>query len=416
MPTRRHLLVLAAAMALLLSLAGSALKSTVQVYFGPMAESMQASIGVFAWSTTMFAVTIAVASPLVGILADRYGGPVTLTIGAVTAGITFITCAAAPSVVLFAISYGLLGAFAYTMLSFVPLGVLVDQIFAGRNAGLTYAALTNGPAIGFMVLVPLWIWVQDIGWRPVFTMIGIVFLVLLTPIAASLRRFTATDGGSSAAPPAAPLGVRLKSLLTSRVFVVLGAAFFGCGTTMAFVDVHFVASMNLHGVRPGSTSFALALLGAFEILGSLLAGRLCDKGMIKRTLVGGYLVRGSAMFVLAAAPTGRGALTFGVVFGTSYLMTVIATTMWLLRGLPDGMRGTGIGALWTVHSIGAAFGSQAGALLAESAGGYGLVSAAGGGFVLLSAALVTTLPSPSAPEEPALPTGPPEEHTDTVEA
>ncbi len=399
-PSRRSVLILATAMALLLSLAGSALKSTVQVNIVQMARDLEVGLGGFAWSTTVFALMIAVASPLVGHVADRFGGAATLTSGAVLAGAAFLLCAAAPNIAVFVLAYGLLGAFAFTLLSFIPLAVLVDQLFEGRGEGLGYATLTNGPAIGFIVLVPLWVALQPVvGWRAVLLTVGLVFWVVLAPIAWSLRRFT-TDQHAPAqdsASTGAPLSKRLGEILRQPSFTLLALAFFGCGVTMAFIDVHLVADLEMHHVAPGITSATLVILGVTEILGSLVAGHYCDRGMIKRTLIAAYALRASAMFVIAVNPGAISALVFGAVFGTSYLMTVVATTLWVFRILPKHVRGVGMGVIWTVHSVGAALSSQLGAMLRQSTGSYTLPSLLGGFAVALSTLIAAGLAAPPPP-------------------
>jgi predicted MFS family arabinose efflux permease len=396
-PSRRSVLILATAMALLLSLAGSALKSTVQVNIVHMAADLHVGLGGFAWSTTVFALMIAAASPFVGHFADRFGGAITLTSGAVLAGAAFIICAVSPNIGVFVLAYGLLGAFAFTFLSFIPLAVLVDQLFEGRGEGLSYATLTNGPAIGFIVLVPLWVWLQSVaGWRPVLFTVGLVFWIVLAPIAWSLRRFTTDQQAPAAASPLeqAPLGKRLGEIVRIPAFVLLAIAFFGCGVTMAFIDVHLVADLEMNHVAPGITSATLIILGVTEILGSLVAGHYCDQGMIKRTLIAAYVLRSSAMLLIAISPSAISALVFGAIFGTSYLMSVVATTMWIFRILPKDVRGVGMGVIWTVHSIGAALSSQLGAALRQSTGSYTLPSLLGAFVVLFSTVIALSLAAP----------------------
>jgi predicted MFS family arabinose efflux permease len=400
-PSRRSVLILATAMALLLSLAGSALKSTVQVNIVQMARDLDVGLGGFAWSTTVFALMIAAASPLVGYFADRFGGAATLTSGAVLAGATFIICAVAPNIAVFVLAYGLLGALAFTLLSFIPLAVLVDQLFEGRGEGLSYATLTNGPAIGFIVLVPLWVALQSVvGWRTVLFTVGVVFWVVLAPIAWSLRRFTTDQHAAPAEGSAlaeAPLFKRLAEIVRQPTFILLALAFFGCGVTMAFIDVHLIADLEMHHVPAGITSATLVILGVTEILGSLVAGHYCDQGMIKRTLIAAYALRAAAMFVIAVDPGTISALVFGAIFGTSYLMTVVATTMWVFRILPKHVRGVGMGVIWTVHSVGAALSSQLGAMLRQSTGSYTLPSLLGGFVVVLSTLIAISLAAPPQP-------------------
>jgi predicted MFS family arabinose efflux permease len=393
-------LIFAAALAFTLSLAGSALKSTVQVYFSSIAGSMHVGIGAFAWSTTSFAIAIAIASPVVGVLADRFGGAAVLVAGTALAGAAFLLCAIAPSVLVFAPTYGIVGALSFTMLSYVPLGKLADELFAGRGEGLAYAAMTNGPAVGFIVLVPLWVWVGTmVSWRVVFTVAGAVMLTLLTPLALQIRRLSTDD------PDAGPIVTtdfqltfrqRLASAVSNRSFVILAIAFGGCGVTMAFVDVHFVADMNMAGMRPAVVSGSLASLGALEIVGSLVAGRMCDRGLIKQTLMIGYAMRGTAMLLFAFTPTTATALGFGVIFGVSYMVTVVSTSLWVARLMPPGSRATAMGLVWTVHSIGAAASSQLGAYAAQSFHSYTRVSLVEAIVVFGSFFLVAGITVPSA--------------------
>ncbi|MGF7234839.1 MAG: MFS transporter, partial [Frankia sp.] len=333
---RRGTLALACAaiLAFTLSLAGSALKSTIQVYFSSIAHGLNADLGVFAWSTTSFAIVIAIASPVVGAMADRFGGAAILVTGSVLAGTTFLVCAAVPSVLLFAPTYGVVGALSFTMMSYVPLGKLADELFAERGEGLAYAVMTNGPAVGFITLVPLWVWVGSfVSWRPIFVAAGVVMLAVLTPLALLLKRLAAEDGdaeGGGHIDIARP-GFReqVSFALRDRSFVTLAIAFTGCGVTMAFVDVHLVTDLDMAGMQSSVVSGSLSLLGAFEILGALIAGRQCDRGRLKQTLVTGYALRGTAMLMLAFTPTTATSLIFGVVFGASYMVTVVATSIWV---------------------------------------------------------------------------------------
>ncbi|OFB41313.1 hypothetical protein CcI156_12880 [Frankia sp. CcI156] len=408
---RNTALIFAATLAFTLSLAGSALKNTIQVDFSPIAVDLGVSRGTFAWSTTVFAVVIAVASPVVGVLADRFGGAAVLVSGTVLAGAAFLICAAAPGVSLFASVYGVLGAFAFTMLSYVPLGKLASELFTARGEGLAYAVMTNGPAVGFIVLVPLWVWLGAFAsWRAVFVVAGLSMLLVLTPLALLLYRLSGQDEPAPTATPGTPgtaddarlgFGDRLRLAAANPVFLALTVAFTGCGITMAFVDVHLVTDLHEHGMSPGVVSGTLAMLGVFEILGSLAAGRRCDRGRVRQTLLVGYALRGGAMVLVAFDATVTASLAFGVIFGASYLATVVATTLWIGRVLPEGARATGLGLLWTLHSIGAALSSQLGALVADSYNSYTQVAMGEALLVGVSFLLIARLPAPRPAAVPA---------------
>lgn len=90
--------------------------------------------------------------------------------------------------------------------------------------------------------------------------------------------------------------------------------------------------------------------------------------------------------------TAGNAVGFGAVFGASYLATVVATTMWLIGSLPVAVRGTGIGLLWLVHSVGVAVSSQLGAYLNDASGSYRSAIVATAVLVFGAAAVTAALP------------------------
>ncbi|MCC9305751.1 MFS transporter [Kitasatospora sp. RB6PN24] len=400
MPGRSALAILASA-AFLLTLAGSALKNTFQVYFLPIAHSFGVSRSGLAWAATLFAVTTALASPLVGGIADRIGGARTLAVGTFLAGLAMIGCALSGQLWLFVVVYCLVAALAVTMLSYVPLGVFVDQLFQDGRKGLSYALITNGAAVGFVVLVPLWSWLGGrYSWQTVLEGIGVVFLVVLTPLSLVLARqsdrLTASKpaGGAEDRPGLQSLGARVRLCLRAAPLRRLALAFVGCGFTMAFIDVHFVPLMTDHHMGGTVSSSAVAVLGVFEIAGSLLAGWLCDRKLVKQVLVGAYAARCLAMLLVWAAPSQAGVMLFGIVFGLSYLASVIASSLWIAQVLPAEVRGTAMGLTWMVHALGVAGGSQLGAVLRDMTGSYQMIVLICAALTAGSALIILSLGSP----------------------
>lgn len=398
--------IFAATVSFVISLAGSSLKSTVQVFFLDIANGFEVNRGALAIATTLFAVVMGVASSGVGLLADRIGAIPVLAIGAALNGVVLIVGAMATELWVFVVVYGIVGAVAVTMLSFVPLGVLADQLFHARNSGLFYAVLTNGAAVGFVVLVPLWTYLgRSLSWNRVFLGVGVVFLVVLLPLSLALVRLTGKLG--PVRPQArVPLRETVAIAFSNPQLRALVLAFIGCGTTMAFIDVHFFPHLHDHGMSSTVGSSAIAVLGALEILGSLIAGRLCDVGRIKATLVGAYVLRATAMAMLLIIDSVATAVAFGVVFGVSYLATVVATTVWVSKALPVGSRGTALGVLWAVHMLSVAVASQVGAMLADVYHDYTATIVGSTVLTAISVLLVAAQPNPvsagaSESDEPA---------------
>jgi predicted MFS family arabinose efflux permease len=373
-------------------LMGSSLKNTVQVFFVPMAQLLGETRGSFALATTVFAITYAIAAPLTGAMSDRVGPGRVLVLGTVAAGASLLLCAWVPSFAAFVVVYGVLAAFAYAMLSYVPIGVLVDRVFADGRKGFFYALLTNGTAAGFILLVPLWeLLGRYTSWNAVLTGLGAFILLVITPL-------TALRFGSRASTKQVPVSVgrpRVGVVLSSSVFWRLGAAFFACGATMAFIDVHLIPYLGDMRMSTQSMSAIMVVLGLFELGGALVAGRLCDRSLIKAVLVGGYAIRAGAMFMIAAQPDTFRVFTFAALFGVSYMATEVATSMWVLSVFPTELKGAVMGLIWTMHQIGAALSSQFGAIAHDRFGTYLPEILAIGTVALVATAMVATMRAPT---------------------
>ncbi len=387
-------LLLAVLLGFVVCLLGSSLKNTVQVFFDPMADSFGQDRGYFAIATTVFALTYAVAAPLTGMLSDRIGPARVLLTGTILAGLALVAGAQVSSFTFFVLDYGILASFAYAMLSYVPIGVLVDQLFSDGRKGFFYALLTNGTAGGFILLVPLWTWLgHHTDWQRVLTGLGVFLLVVIAPLTVLLQRRSpapAASAGNTSADDS--LGARWRMVLRSSVLWRLAGAFFACGATMAFIDVHEITYLTDAHISSGVISASLVVLGACEIVGSLIAGRLCDRGSVKGVLLAGYLLRGVSMFLIAINPTPALVLVFGTLFGVSYLVTVVATSVWAMRAFPVGVKGVAMGLIWTAHQLGAALSSQFGGVFYDLWHSYVPLILATGCVAFIAALVVGTIP------------------------
>lgn len=338
------------------------MKNTITAFLVPMAHSLGVSQGTFVIAPAVFMLVYAVASPALGYVADRLGAQVTLIGSLAGGGLLFLAAGSARSFAWFSVCYGVGMAIAYAGLSYVPLGVFVDEMFPNRR-GLVYATLINGTAAGFIILVPLWLALGGSVWRQVYIALAITMFVLAVLAMILLPR----DRGASAATrvgEAVPADRRgaIAALLRSRVFWVVSTAFIGCGVTMGFVDVNLVPYMDMVGMSAPTVSTTIALLGAAEIVGGLLAGYLCDRGYPLRVLAGCYLIRSISLVILILAPTALNASAFGLLFGFSYLGTVVASTMFIINLVDPRAKGLALGCMWLLHQVGAFAASEGGGL------------------------------------------------------
>ncbi len=350
----------------------SSIKNTYQVFFIQMTESFGQTRGEFAVAASVFVLVFGISSPIVGLLIDRIGPKRTILLGLILSGVAMLGCALLDSFIAFVLLYGVVAAFGLTAMSYVPMGILVDQSFSEKHKGLAYATLTNGGAIGFMVLSPGWVFTQSyFVWQQVYLFLGILFLL---PLLFLVFRYLPDDQRCAVTKvteqPILTFSDKVKVVFSHRPFYVLMFGFMGCGVTMAFIDVHMVAHLQDLQLTQTQIGIALSLLGAAELIGGFLAGWMCGRFSKRYVITGFYLLRAVSLIVLLIMPNVMGVLLFAALFGLSYLGTVIGTSMYTLSLFGRAFKGFAFGFIWLIHQLGAFLSTQLGANAFDWYGNY----------------------------------------------
>lgn len=350
----------------------TSVKSVYQVYFSELASHFGRGRSDFAWSGSLFMLVMGLLSPLVGSLSDRLGPLRTVVLGAIAAGVALISTSLwSGSLTLFVVAYGLCGAFGLAAMTYVPMGVLVDRLFEQRKTGFAYAVVTNGTSIGFIVLSPFWLWMQPLThWTHTFLVTG---LLLVGPVAGGVWLAARSADAAGLGRTAASSGPKLSAWQQVRSdpgFYALAVGFFGCGATMAFVDVHLVALWQDTGSPRTQMGLSLSLLGLLELASGLATGWLAMR-YSKHSLLGVfYVLRSFGMLLLLSPLPEVRTIVFASVFGASYLGTVVLTSMFCLERYGRSIKGQTFGILFLVHQLGAFASVQAGAACFDKFGSY----------------------------------------------
>ncbi len=348
----------------------SSIKGAYQVFFSDMAAHFGTSRSEFAWSGTLFMLTTGLLSPVVGWLSDRVGPLRTVLIGSLVAGVSLTAVALWPNAFwLFVVLYGIGAAFSLAAMTYVPMGMLVDRLFEERKKGFAYAVVTNGTAIGFIVLSPLWVWLQpQAAWPAIYLAVGLLFL---GPVAVLLwlasRRPLPLE---HAAAPSSLSVPNWKAVRADAGFYALAVGFFGCGATMAFVDVHLIAFWQDASTPRAQMGLSMSALGVLELLSGLGAGWLATRYGKHGLLAAFYLLRGGAMLLLLSSANHVSTMGFALVFGASYLGTVVLTSMYCFERYGPAVKGQVFGVLFMVHQLGAVASVQLGAFGHDRFGTY----------------------------------------------
>ena len=328
---------------------------------GIVSISFALAVGQFVWGAVQ---------PVFGAIADRHGSTPILILGTLLLGGGLALAPFAQSEWGLIVTLGVLSAAGAGAGSFsILIGATAARLPAEKRS---FAAgfINAGGSLGQFVYAPL---AQALigAWGWVTAMFALAASSLLTlPLIAGLR------GGKGAAPVAVPtdgitLREQLRLALRDRSYLLLHASFFTCGVHIAFLVTHLPGEVALCGLPAGVSAASLALIGLFNIAGSLTAGALGSRYRMKYILAAMYASRAIAIALYLAAP--RTPLTFylfAAVLGFSWLATVPPTAGLVGKLFGTRYLGTLFGLTLLSHQTGAFFGAWLGGLSMAHFGDY----------------------------------------------
>src|SRR5690349_5727319 len=255
-----------------------------------------------------------------------------------------------------------------------------------KHRGLVTGVLTAGGAAGNLVFLPvLATLTAHHGWRfAALTVAGVALLVV--PLVWWKLRDHPSEigigpyGGEYEEPrPIAPAGAArtavraLGQAARTPAFWLLAGGFAICGaTTNGLVGTHFIPAAHDHGMPETTAASLLALVGMFDIAGTIVSGWLTDR-FDSRVLLGGYYaLRGLSLFVLPgliAASAHPSMLVFIIFYGLDWVATV-PPTIALCRKHFGADGPIVFGWVFASHQVGAAFAATAAGLVRDFTGDY----------------------------------------------
>jgi MFS family permease len=259
-----------------------------------------------------------------GMLADRFGAFRVLIAGSVLYGLGLAGMALATSPFVFTLTAGvLLGAAQAGTTYAVIYGVIGRQIDPAKRSWAMGVAAAAG-SFGQFLMVPVeGFLISGLGWQQALLALAVLVL-LITPLALGLRE----PGFASGAAPARDQSIAqaLREAFKYPSFQLLMAGYFVCGFQVVFIGVHMPSYLKDKGLSPMVASYALALIGLFNVFGTYIAGSLGQRLAKRKILASIYLGRAVAIAVFLWAPlTPMSVYIFASVMGLLWLSTVPPT-------------------------------------------------------------------------------------------
>jgi predicted MFS family arabinose efflux permease len=359
----------------------------MQEEFGWSRSILSAAVGV---NLLLFGLTAPFAAALMEKFGIRTVTSVALTVVAAGAGLSVLVVAPWQIV----LTWGVLIGLGTGSMALVFAAVVTDTWFVHRR-GLVAGILTAGSATGQLIFLPLMaVLTQRSGWRAASLLVAAAALIAVPLVLRWLRNspadlgvqpygYVAALGDVQPAPmertskpgvnPARRAVETLRSASRRGMFWALVAGFAICGaSTNGLVGTHFIPSAHDHGMPETTAAGLLAVVGVFDVVGTIASGWLTDR-VDPRLLLGGYYgFRGVSLLLLPAllsATVRPSIVVFVVIYGLDWVATV-PPTIALCREVFGADGAVVFGWVFAAHQVGAAMAAFGAGYLHDRTGTY----------------------------------------------
>ncbi|MFF3649825.1 MFS transporter [Streptomyces sp. NPDC002181] len=404
-PGRIHRAWFVAAVAFVTIIGAAAFASLPGLLIEPLHEEFDWSRGTIGFAVSVNLALYGLTAPFAAALMDRFGirkvvALALLVISGGTAATVWMT--ASWQLVLF---WGVLVGLGSGSMALAFAATVTNRWFTARR-GLVTGILTAAGASGQLIFLPLLSWlVVHHGWRPAAVTVSLAALAVV-PFVWLLMRDHPADvglapyGGTYAEKPAPALGAARRAVTVlfkaarTGPFWLLAGTFAICGaSTNGLVKTHFVPAAHDHGMPVTAAAGLLAVIGVFDVIGTIASGWFTDRFEARRLLAVYYALRGiSLMFLpMLLAPSVHPPMVFFIIFyGLDWVATV-PPTIALCREHYGEDSAIVFGWVLASHQVGAALVAFLGGLARDAFGSYDLVWYASGALCAMAALMAMVI-------------------------
>ncbi|MCB1800692.1 MAG: MFS transporter [Gammaproteobacteria bacterium] len=307
--------------------------------------------------------------PLAGYLADRFSARRIVFIGALLYALAMFLMARIDGTPGLLLVLGLLTGLAQSATTFVVVLRAVGRVVGPQRRSTAFGIVTGLGSFGLFLMVPLanhWLLVG--GWSWAFEALAWSALTMLFAAWFLPDERAPADASAQAFVPL------LRAAARHRGYVLLVIGFFVCGFHVAFIATHLPAYLVDFDIDRDTAASALALIGLFNIAGSLLFGWLGDRLPKPRVLAALYAARALVITAFLLVPLSpSSALVFGGAIGLIWLATVPVTSGLVGQMFGPRYLGTLYGVVFLGHQFGAFLGAWWAGHMFDASGSYSVV-------------------------------------------
>jgi MFS family permease len=355
----------------LISLLSFGPRSIMGLFLAPMTEAR-------GWSREIFALSIAIQNivwgfgqPIAGAIADRYGSGRVLAGGGFLYAAGIALTAWAPSALWLDLTAGLMMGLGMAAASFSIVLAAFGRRVPAEKRSIVFGIGTAAGSMGQFVFAPLGqALIQNFGWAQALSILAAMMLAI--PVLA--LALAGRPGAEGQAVRDQSIGQALAEAFAHRSYVLLTAGFFVCGFHVAFITTHLPPFIVDKGLDPRIGAWSLALIGLFNVVGSLASGWIGQNHSKPIFLALIYLARAVLIATFVVLPvTPVTVLGFAAIMGLLWLSTVPPTSGLVAIMFGPKHMAMLMGIVFLSHQVGAFLGVWLGGVLFDRTGSYDVV-------------------------------------------
>jgi MFS family permease len=355
----------------LIALFSNGPRSAMGLFLAPMTEAR-------GWSRETFALAIAlqnlvwgIGQPIAGAFADRYGSGRVLAAGGVLYAAGLALMAWAPTPLWLNLSAGVLMGLGIAAGSFYLVLAAFGKRVQPERRTIVFGIATAAGSLGQFLFAPIGqALIGSFGWAQALVILGALMLAIPVFAIALAGR----PGAAGEVIREQTLRQALGEALSHRSYLLLTAGFFVCGFHVAFITTHLPAYLVDRGISPTVGAWALALIGLFNVVGSIGSGFLGQSYSKPALLSLIYLGRAIAIALFLILPiTPTTVLLFAAAIGLLWLSTVAPTSGLVAIMFGPRYMATLTGVVFLSHQVGAFLGVWLGGRLYDQTGSYDVI-------------------------------------------
>ncbi|MDN3922776.1 MFS transporter [Roseateles violae] len=375
----------------------------------------------FGWSTGDISSALALRfalfglmGPFAAVLMDRFGLRAVMCMALALVGGGMLLAAGISELWQLVLLWGLLLGLGSGMTALVLGAVVSNRWFATRR-GLVMGLLTASAATGQLACLPIAAWmIEHWGWRAPLLPLGLICLAVMALVWTLMKDRPADLGLAAfgAAPDAPPVPVpppmrvtapftALREAATQPTFWLLFGSFFICGlSTNGLVQTHFISLCGDQGLAAVPAASVLAMMGAFDLVGTIASGWLSDRYDARKLLFWYYGLRGLSLLWLPQADyTLTGLSLFALFYGLDWIATVPPTVRLAAQTFGPERVGLVFGWVFAAHQIGAAVAAWGAGLSRSVLLSYSPALYAAGAACMAAALMAMAIRRPAEPKK-----------------